>query len=110
MNVNPVLESALESLGIPVEFGTYSGTAETYITYYILSDSGALYADDEAQYDIASCTIDIYSKTNYKSLLRTVKSLLRLADFNVSQGPEQYEDDTGFYHATIEAEIVGNTD
>ena len=104
MNINPIVEKALYGIGCPVSAVRIKPgeKPETYITYYTVSESGELFADDEERAETTYGTVDLFSKTNYKKILKNIKSRLKKAGFMVtSSGPEMWENDTGYFHIPV---------
>lgn len=105
MNINPLVISALSPLNVPIAPIRYQGSETTYITFYTYNEQPALISDDIPEFDVTSGTVDIFSQSDYKTLLKDAKKRLRNAGFSVSQGPEMYEDDTKYYHVIINIQI-----
>lgn len=103
MNINPIIESALASIGVPVASVVYRGTSKTYITYYTVLEKDSEYADDSPIYSESTGTIDIFSSGDFKALLESVKDRLKTAGFLIiGVGPETYESDTKLYHVPVD--------
>ena len=110
MNVNPLIESALSGLMyngkiVPVDFLTHEGRTDAHITYYTYSDQDMVFGDDEPELGETSGTLDIFCRGDFKPLLSACKSRLRAAGFSTETGPEQYEDDTGWNHVSLNFNI-----
>lgn len=102
-SVDALVKSTLLSLGIPVERLFYSSKAETYITFQYLYGHETAYADDDGTAYEHLYRADIFSKSDYISLLRRTLSALKSAEFyDITVGAEIYEKDTGFYHIPID--------
>ena len=89
---------------IPVKFLRYNGNEETYITYMETDAESALHGDDELLNYIEYYDFDVYSKGNYRSILKALKGLLTSVGFmwEVERSSEDmYEDDTKYYHKTL---------
>lgn len=89
---------------IPVSFLRYNGNSTTYVTYQNESNGGDLRGDDRLLGYIAYYDFDIYSKGDYLALMNDIISKLEDAGwtYNPSRNsPDLYEDDTGYYHKTI---------
>ena len=111
MNVNPLIEQALDGIGCPVSPIIYGGDADTYITYYTTVEADGEFADDEAIGAGTETTVNVFSKSNFKSLVKEVRKRLKQAGFSVlPSGLELYEPDTGYYHVVIEIYIEGLED
>ena len=85
-----------------VAFLNYSGESDTYLTYYTWLDEPDNFYDDEHHAEIAYGTIDIFSKGNFKDILKGVKNKLKENGFTwTDNGPENFEKDTGYYHVPV---------
>lgn len=111
MNVNPLIEQALDGIGCPVSPIIFDGDADTYITYYTMSEADEEFADDVAIGAGTEATVNVFSKSNFKSLVKEVRKRLRQAGFSVlPSGLELFESETGYYHVVIEIYIEGLED
>lgn len=89
---------------IPVKFLRYNGNEETYITYMMTDADSVLHGDDELLNYIEYYDFDIYTKGNYRPIIKELKGLLESAGFmwEVERTSEDmYEDDTKYYHKTL---------
>lgn len=87
---------------IPISFLNYTGNSDVYLTYYTWLEKPENFYDDENHSEIAYGTIDIFSKSNFKNTLQAVKSKLKENGFTwTDNGPETYEQDTGYYHVPV---------
>lgn len=89
---------------IPVAFLRYNGDKDAYITYMETNAEEALSADDRLTDYVSYYDFDIYSKGNYFPIVEKVKELLEANDFiwqPSNSSEDMYEDDTGFYHKTL---------
>ena len=103
MSLNSLIETTLQPTGVPVVFHFYQGEETTYIQYFELNESGALYADDTEQFTGRVFQVSVFSKGNYIDLVKQVKELLEGAGFTrATSRPENYEPDTGFYQKIYE--------
>lgn len=103
MNINPKIISALDDIGCPVSPIKHDGNENTFIVFYTYLENPELFADDEEIAEVTYGTVTIYSKGNFKSLAKEVKTRLKQAGFIVrSSGPEMYDNDTGYYSYPIE--------
>lgn len=107
MNINPTIETAfsdfmVDGKAIPIAFLSYTGDDDVYLTYYTWQERSENFFDDEYHTEIAYGTIDIFSKQNFKNILRKVKKILKENNFTwTDNGPETYERDTGYYHVPV---------
>jgi hypothetical protein len=92
MNINPLIEKAFENYKIPIEYMTFTGKADTYLTYYTWKEEPDDFCDDENNIEVAFGTIDIFSKGNFKDILKDVKNILK------SDGSPEY---TGIEYKSV---------
>jgi len=106
VNITQELDALISGLGLPVETGVFSGKApEEYVIVTPLGDTFALYANDRPEYETQEARLSLYSKKNYQAAKRRLVKALLLAGFTVTL--RQYlgrEDDTGYFHYTIDAQ------
>lgn len=100
MSVNKLIKDALSSLA-PTSFQTYSGTATTYITFFLYDENAALIADDVEVNTRYYVQIDVWSKGDYTNLVEQVKNKLIELGFNRRSAIDLYEDDTKIYHKAM---------
>ncbi len=92
---------------IPISFLHYTGNAETYLTYYTWREEPDNYYDDEHHTEISYGTINVFSKGNFKPILNEVKKILQQNGFSwTDNGPEDFEDDTGYYHVPVNFQVM----
>ena len=107
VNVDSLLKSTLEGLGVPVERLQMQEEPERFITYRLLLAGGTQFADDENEAEEYTYRIDIYAKSDYIGLLINLKTALRAAGFyGTTVDPEMYERDTGYYHVPVETKYL----
>ena len=98
---------------IPVNFLRYDGKAETYVTYQQIDTDNVLSADDELENYVVFYDFDVYSKYNYIAVVNAIKSLLKNNGWrwqpSRSSG-DLLEDDTGYYHITLNFSIEKGED
>ena len=101
--VDALVKATLEGLGLPVARIFFTGKAESWITYELLSGRDGNFADD------AECTANyayrahIFSKRNYMPLLKQLRHALKSAGFHAAEiEAELYEQDTGYYHIPVQ--------
>ena len=106
MNITQELDTLITGLGLPVETGVFSGKApEQYVIVTPLGDTFALHCDNQPEYETQEARLSLYSKGNYQAAKRRLVKALLLAGFTVTD--RRYigrEDDTGYFHATIDAQ------
>lgn len=87
---------------IPIAFLNYTGKANTYLTYYTWHEKSENFYDDDYHAEIVYGTIDIFSKGNFKNILKQVKNKLKQDDITwTDNGPEDFDKETGFYHVPV---------
>ena len=87
---------------IQISFLNYTGNSYVYLTYYTWLEKPENFYDNENHSEIAYGTIDIFSKINFKDILESVKIKLKENGFTwTDNGPETYEQDTGYYHVPV---------
>ena len=107
ININPIIEKAfsdfkVDGKSIPIAFLSYTGKADTYLTYYTWQEQPDDFYDDENHAEIAFATIDIFSKGNFKNILKKVKIKLKEIGFTwTDNGPEDFDKETGYYHVPV---------
>jgi hypothetical protein len=110
VDVDALLYSTLEGLGVPVKRLKYDGKAETYIEYALVVVRDVFYSDDDSGAEEYTYRADIYSKIDYLPLMRRMKQALKAAGFyNVTFDPEIYESDTRYYHVPAEFKYTTTT-
>lgn len=113
MNINPRIEYAfqdfrVEKSKIPISYQQYKGKSTTYLTYYTYYEEPIEFSDDKAGLECTYGTIDIFCKGNFKKVLKEVKKILKNNGFTVTDvGPEDFEEETGFYHVPVNFYLEG---
>ena len=113
ININPIIESAFSGFEvnkkhIPIAFLSYTGNADTYLTYYTWQEQPENFYDDDYHAEISYGTIDIFSKGNFKDILKKVKNKLKENGFIwTDNGPESFERETGYYHIPVNFYLEG---
>ena len=82
--MNSLIEKTLKGFTvngkeIPVKFLRYNGNEETYITYMETDAESALHGDDELLNYVEYYDFDIYTKGNYKPIVKALKALIESA-------------------------------
>ena len=81
---------------------SYTGKADTYLTYYTWHEQPENFFDDEYHTEIAYGTIDIFSKGNFKDVLKEVKKVLKKNNFTwTNNGSETFDREIGYYHVPV---------
>lgn len=107
--INELIESiftdfTVNGQSVPVSFLRYNGKSTTYVTYMQLDADNTLSADDDLEAYVDYYDFDIYSKSNYISIVEAIKSKLKDNGFTwqpTRSSSDLYEDDTGYYHKTL---------
>lgn len=101
MSVNSEITSALSSLGVPVRFQTYTGDADTYITFFNYLQQGEQYADDKEIVTGDYIQVDIWDKGDYTQLVKDVNEKMETAGFIKQRFYDLYENDLKIYHKVM---------
>ena len=101
MNINQKVMAALQKIGVPVRFQTYTGTADTYITFFTYLDKPEGYADDVEYVNGYYVQVDVWSKGNYTDLVNAVHEKMLAAGFIKQNFYDLYEDDLKIYHKAM---------
>ncbi|GHV24761.1 hypothetical protein FACS189465_2250 [Clostridia bacterium] len=116
MNINPQIEEIfkdfeVDGVFIPIAFLNYYGKSDVYLTYYTWLEQPQEFHDDNYHASISYATIDIFSKTNFKNILASVKQKLKENGFTwIDNSPETYEPEIEFYHVAVNFYIEGTSD
>lgn len=103
MNVDSLLKATLDKLNVPVERLKYGGRAACFITYQLVVGRDTFFSDDEEGAQEYTYQINVYSKRNYFTLLKSLKRELKAAGFyGITIEAEVFEQDTGYYHIPVE--------
>jgi len=98
------LNTALASIGIPIETGVFSGVPpDAFLVITPLSDTFLIHADNKPQHETQEARLSLFCKGNYQQKkIQIVQALLR-ADFTITDRRYiGHEDDTGFFHYAID--------
>lgn len=101
MDINNFIETTLKPTNLPVKFQTYSGKETTYITYTEYLGQAESFCDDEEETEGHYVQINVYSKSNYNSIVTQVKALMKKADFSRTTEINLYENGTKLFHKGI---------
>ena len=99
--MNKLIIDTLKNLGVPVVFQKYSGIETTYITFFNYLENAEGYADNEETSIGYYIQVDVWSKSDYSTLVVSVLEALKLAGFRRTYVTEFYENDTKIYHKLI---------
>ena len=105
MSILKELNGILDTLGIPVETGVFSGKApDEYAVITPMGDNFGGYADNAPQYEIQEARISLYSKGNYQQRKKQIMKSLLAAGITVTDRRYiGHEDDTGYHHYAVDA-------
>ena len=94
------LNTIVESVGLPVETGVFSGTApDEYIVITPISEHFTLFSDDAPGMNIEEARLSFFSKRNYTQQKDLLVRMLLTAGFLVTERRYiGYEADTGYHH------------
>ena len=111
MNVNPLVISALRPiLGVDPSPNKYTGSASEYISFQYADERPEVSADDEDIIDSTTIQVHGYTKGNPQALKKAIRKALRSAGFLIQSTQEMHEDDTGYTHVIVYAQIEGFID
>lgn len=107
--MNEVIENIFKDFkvdgkNIPVAFLRYNGKSTTYVTYQEVDADNSFSGDDELLGYVTYYDFDIYSKGNYLKVMESVKQLMKDNGWRwqpSSSSQDMFEDDTGYYHKTL---------
>lgn len=101
---------------IPVSFLRFRGEPKTvpdaYITYQQTNANEPLVGDDKLLNYVDFYDFDIYSKINYIPIVEAIKTILEANGFvwqPTRSSGDLYEDETGYYHKTLNFSIERST-
>ena len=103
--INRLVLSALEGIGVPVQFQHYSGEADQYITFFTYLDKPEQHADDEELITGYYVQVDIWSKGDYTALAQTVHQKMLSAGFVKKAYYDLYEQDLKIYHKAMRFQL-----
>ena len=100
--INSLIMTALTPLGVPVYYLRYYGQAvPTYITFYYYNEQGVAWAENEEIATGYYVQVDVWSKTDFITLVEQVESAMKAAGFIRTSAIDFYEYDTQIYHRAI---------
>jgi len=101
------IQRTLTAMGVPVERLFFIGESDTYITWQVISGNETAFADDDNEEYEHFYRVDLFSRHNYVQELVKLRKLLKKAGFHgTTVNAEQYEKDTGYYHASINTYLI----
>jgi hypothetical protein len=104
MNILSDLTAVMDALNLSVETGVFRDKApDEYVVITPLSDTFALYADNQPGIDIQEARISLFCKSNYLQRKKQITAALIAAELTITArlfiGREE---DTGYFHAVID--------
>jgi len=107
VNVNPLIISALTSLGLPISANVYDGTATEYITFNYADERPAVFADDVDILDETVAQVHYFTKGDPQANKKAIRKALRAGGFSIQRTVEQYEAESKCTHVIVYAAIEG---
>ena len=106
MNILEELNAILPGLGLAVETGTFTGKApDEYMVITSVSDDFPIHGDNLPVIEVQEVRISLYSKQNYVKRKRAIVKALLLEGFTITaQTYLGREDDTGYFHVSIDVQ------
>lgn len=99
--MNQLIKQTLDPIGIPVYFGTYTGSSKEYIIFNEWNIPG-LHADDTEIQTNHTVQIDIFSPGNFLGIADEVKNRMRTAGFmKIMEDSAEYIDETKLFRKTF---------
>lgn len=104
MSVLADIQSALSSLGIPIETGVFTDKAPAkYIVVVPLADSFDLHADNAPSCDVQEARISLYAQGSYTKDKNAIVKALLAAELTITDRRYiGYENDTGYHHYAVD--------
>ena len=104
MSMLEELNTIVESAGLPVEAGVFSGTApDEYVVITPISEHFALFSDDAPGMNIEDARLSFFSKRNYTQQKDLLVRMLLTAGFVVTDRRYiEHEADTGYHHYSVD--------
>ena len=84
MSVSKEVINTLKHLGVPVSFQTSKSGKFPYITFFTYLDTGRLHSDDKETITGYFVQVDVWSKTDYTSLVKDIHESMLTANINVT--------------------------
>lgn len=107
MTAEAAIKTALESVNIPFERLVYRGNAPSFAAYQLVISQERDFYDDENEALEHTFRIDLFSRTEYITLLRRVWRALKANEFyEISAEAEIFEQDTKLYHIAMTAKYL----
>lgn len=101
MNLNRLIMDTLKPLGVPVAFGNYNQTANTYIVFVEYNQASRMNADDDEIITKHFFQMDVFSTGNYLQLVKDVKRLMKEAGFGRMFESETFDTDMKMFRKIL---------
>lgn len=101
MSINQDVIIALKDIKVPVSFQSYTGAADTYITFFTYLDKPEQHADDEELVTGHYVQVDVWSKGDYTDLVKAVHEKMLAVGFTKQSFYDLYEEDVNIYHKAM---------
>ncbi len=108
----------LKPLKVPIQYilrPDISGSSKIGISYHFFNESNNLYGDGEGIEEGGSLQIDIFSTTDYSSLVKQVKDIMKVNKFRFADGwdGDDSMSSVQYYHKILifnyaEREVLNN--
>lgn len=99
--ISKLVRATLKPLGLPVALQHYDGNANQYITYFEYLQRGEGFEDNEESQVGHYYQVDVWSKTNYNTLVTNTKKVMKDAGFVRKMESELYEKETKTFHKVL---------
>ena len=97
--MNQLIINALKTLNIPISFAKYTGTDTTYLIFKVILEQGEKFSNDEEESTGYYIQLNLFSKSDYSSLVSQIKMLMKSANFKrLSDYDADFEADTGYFN------------
>lgn len=103
MSILSELNSLLTPI-LPIETGVFSGVPpDEYLVITPLTDTFALFGDNQPHAEIQEARLSLFSKGNYQKRKSEIVRALLATSFTITDRRYiGHEDDTGFFHYAID--------
>lgn len=113
MTINKKIIEALKKYGMPVAPDHYSGKEKRYFEFNLYDDTGAVFADEEPEFDIVIIQVHLFlpREEDYLRLKKQIRNSLCEAGFCYADITEMVEPESteqypyGIRHIIFETEI-----
>ncbi len=100
MNINQLVEETLRNISLDISYRKYSGSNDTYITFFEVNNYDEDYSDGTNETEVHSLQIDLFTKSDPTQLKKDIKQALK-RNFEDVTYQDLYEVDTKTYHFTF---------